>query len=165
MATREPVLLVVLIECAAHRWYVAAIDFQGAVSPLLCSEPGSLAAYVGQELDEQVTCLRHRLSGVLQHGCDRLWGRGQKPALIVFALDQLFPHAAAGLTQHVADHFVEWMTNPPVVFLLAGDGPAGWQTLAGDWPAEARAAFEKSWDELAAAQTQRHRWEVIPTPR
>lgn len=163
MAKREPVLLAVLIENAVQRWYLAGIDDRSNVTPLVCSEPGNLSAYIGQEFDEQVSFLRHRLSGALQRGCDRLWGRNQKPALIVFAIDELFPHASTELTQRVADHFVEWMSNPPVVFLLKEDSQSGWQTLVGDWSDEQREVFNKAWDNFVAAQSQRDLWELIAT--
>jgi hypothetical protein len=116
MTDKEPALLTVLIETAALRWYVAGIDLTGRPSPLLVSEPGNLSPYLGVPFDEQVNFLRHRLSGVLQRGCDRLWSRQQKPCQIVFVADGLFVEADAALTPRVAEHFVEWLTSPPVVF-------------------------------------------------
>lgn len=165
MVARQPVTLAVLIECETYRWHVAGIDQHGCVTPLVCSEPGDLSEYVGQELDEQVIFLRHRLSGALQGGCDRLWGREEKPCQIVLAADRLFPDAAPELTQRVADHFVEWMTSPPVVFLvLSGESPR-YQQLAGDWAAESRGAFETGLADLLAARSQEQYWELIPTKR
>lgn len=159
MASREPVLLTVLIECGAHRWRAAAINHAGGVAPLACSEPGNLAPYVGQPFDDQVSFLRHRLSGVLQRGCDRLWGRDQKPCRIVLAADAPFPDAPAGLTQRVADHFVEWMTSPPVVFLLLNDQGGSYETLAGGWAEGDRAAFDAGLVELLASGEREEVWE------
>lgn len=166
MSERKPVLLAVAIQSANHRWHAAGIDDHGKAIPLICSEPGNLASYVGQPLDEQVSFLRHRLAGVLQRACDRLWSRDLKPNLIVVATDGPFPDASAELTQRVADHFVEWMTRPPVVFVLLGGGAAAeHQTVAGDWPADRRAAFELGWDDLAAARSNPQLWELVPTKR
>src|SRR6266849_810917 len=109
MAAKEPVLLTVLIETAKFRWYVGGIGLDGAATPLFCSEPGNLKPYVGVPFDEQVNFLRHRLSGVLQRGCDRLWGRQLKPCQIVFVADGSFVEADSKLTRRVAEHFVAWM--------------------------------------------------------
>lgn len=165
MATREPVMLIVLIETGEFRWYAAGVDRNSEVTPLVRSPSNDLSPYVAQPYDEQVSFLRHRLSGVLQRGCDRLFGRGQKPAHIVFAVDGLFLEAVPELTQRVADHFVQWMTNPPVVFLVLGQSRADKRVIAGDWPAAERAAFEKAWPALAAAQSQQDLWELIETRR
>ncbi len=116
MTAKDPVLLVVLIETAELRWYVAGISLAGEPLPLLKSESGNLRPYVGVAFDEQVSFLRHRLSGVLQRGCDRLWARQKKPCQIVFVADGPFAQAPPELTPRVAEHFVEWMTNPPVAF-------------------------------------------------
>jgi hypothetical protein len=110
------VLLVVLIETAELRWYVAGIGLDGDPLPLLKSEAGNLRPYLGVPFDEQVSFLRHRLSGVLQRGCDRLWARQKKPCQIMFVADGPFAQAPPELTPRVAEHFAEWMTNPPVVF-------------------------------------------------
>jgi hypothetical protein len=116
MTAKEPMLLTVLIETADLRWYVAAIGLAGEPLPLLMSEIGNLIPYVGVAFDEQVSFLRHRLAGALQRGCDRLWGRQKKPCHIVFVADGPFAQAPPELTPRVAEHFVEWMTSPPVVF-------------------------------------------------
>src|SRR5262245_36956673 len=121
MPDKEPVLLTVLIETRNLRWFVAGVGLDAAAIPLLCSEPGNLRPYLGVPLDQQVDFLRHRLSGVLQRGCDRLWGRAKKPCQLVFVTDGAFDPAVPELTQRVADHFVEWMTRPPVVFLTGND--------------------------------------------
>jgi len=119
MTDKEPMLLTVLIETSCLRWYVAGIDLAGKPLPLLRSETGNLNPYLSLPFDDQVSFLRHRLSGVLQRGCDRLWGRQMKPCQIVFVADGPFVQADAELTARVAEHFVEWMTRPPVVFFTA----------------------------------------------
>ncbi len=118
MTDKEPVLLTVLIESVTRRWSVAGITADGRGVPLMCTEPGDFDAVVGQTLDEQASYLRHRLSGVLQRGCDRLWGRQMKPKQIVFVADEALKQSHPNLTQRVADHFVEWMTSPPVAFFV-----------------------------------------------
>jgi hypothetical protein len=115
METKVPVLLIVLVETARLRWFVAGIQLDGTPLPLMCSEEGDLEHYLGLQFDEQVSFLRHRFSGVLQRGCDRLWARQQKPCQIVFLFDDLLEQDNGQLTQRVAEHFVQWMTRPPVV--------------------------------------------------
>lgn len=116
METKEPVVLVVLVETAKLRWFVAGIDLKGNDIPLLRSEEGNLSPYLEAEGEEQVAFLRHRFSGVLQRGSDRLWGQKRKPCLIAFILDDMFIQAPPELTQRVAEHMVQWLWNPPVVF-------------------------------------------------
>jgi hypothetical protein len=130
MTAKEPVLLTVLIETAELRWYAAGIGLAGEPLPLLRSEAGNLRPYVGVAFDEQVSFLRHRLSGVLQRGCDRLWGRQKKPCQIVFVADGPFTEAPPELTPRVAEHFVEWMTNPPVAFFTRDPRFGGREQLA-----------------------------------
>src|SRR5262249_30843352 len=122
MPAKDPVLLVVLIETGQLRWYVAGIGLDGEAMPLLFSEAGNLQPYVGIAFDEQVSFLRHRLSGVLQRGCDRIWARQKKPCQIVFVTDAEFLQAETALTHAVAEHFVVWMTNPPVTFFVSRTG-------------------------------------------
>jgi hypothetical protein len=169
MSDKEPVLLVVLIETAELRWYVAGIRRDGTPVPLVCSEPGNMAPYVGQPFDEQASFLRHRLAGVLQRGCDRLWGRQQKPSHIVFLADATFAHAAAELTQRVATHFVEWMTRPPVVFLI---GESGFQPnndalaldcLAGELEQAVESTLRAGLPALYTRLADTDAWELSPT--
>ncbi|WP_182865301.1 hypothetical protein [Stieleria mannarensis] len=122
MTDKVPVLLTVLVETATRRWSVSGItpDDQGV--PLMCTEPGDFEPVVGETLDEQTSYLRHRLSGVLQRGCDRLWGRQMKPRQIVFVADDGMQRSHPNLTQRVADHFAEWMTSPPVAFFVCTGG-------------------------------------------
>jgi hypothetical protein len=167
LSSKEPVLLTVLIETAKLRWYVAGIDLDGAAIPLMCSEEGNLSAYLGDPFDEQVTFLRHRLSGVLQRGCDRLWGRQKKPCQIVFLTDGPFVEAAPELTNRVAEHFVEWMTSPPVVFLTSDrrftpDETGTFRTLAGGLEPSRQTALLAGLPGLFTAMADAKAWELAP---
>src|SRR5260370_13365573 len=123
MASRDPALLVVQVETSRLRWFVAAIDLDGPLTPLLCSEVGDLEKYKGLDFDEQVAFLRHRFCGVLQRGCDRLWARDKKACQFVFVFDEPLPEPTGELTQRVAEHFAVWMLNPPAaVFVPSGGG-------------------------------------------
>lgn len=170
MNAKEPVLLTVLIETASLRWYVAGISLAGEPLPLLRSEAGNLSPYLGLPFDEQVSFLRHRLSGVLQRGCDRLWGRQKKPCHIVFVADGPFAQAAPELTRRVAEHFVEWMTRPAVAFFTCGDGFAAGDNLslrseAGELDDQLRQALDAGLPTLLAARDQPDAWELAPTKR
>jgi hypothetical protein len=165
MEPKEPVLLTVLIETANLRWYVAGINLKGEPIPLMCSETGNLGAHIGDELDEQVSFLRHRLSGVLQRGCDRLWGRLLKPCQIVFVADGPFIQAPPELALHVAEHFVEWMTRPPVVFFncengLEGEDPRLLKNVAGDMEPQFRESLDQGLPGLIDAMKKDDLWEL-----
>ncbi len=165
MPSKQPVLLTVLIETATFRWYVAGIDQEGTATPLLCSQKGDLAAYVGEPFDEQASFLRHRLSGVLQRGCDRLWGKMMKPCEIVFIVDDHFSEADEDLTQRVADHFDQWMTSPPVVFfrIEPDSKPCTPQlsTVAGQIPGEWREALDKGFPSMITKCGEKDPWELV----
>lgn len=168
MTDKQPMLLTVLIETSQLRWYVAGIDLRGEALPLLRSDAGNLSPYVGIPFDDQVSFLRHRLSGVLQRGCDRLWGRQMKPCQIVFVADGPFVQAEPELTPRVAEHFVEWMTRPPVVYFTAAGGfaAAGSPVLnqvAGELNDDLRRALEISLPALGTALHQPDAWERVPT--
>lgn len=163
MSQKEPVLLVVLIETAALRWFVGGIDLEGQPQPILRSEPGNLRPYLGREIDDQVSFLRHRLAGVLQRGCDRLWGVARKPCQIVFVADALYPDADADLSRRVAQNFVEWMSRPPVAYFLGSPADGNrLELVAGSIEEPHRAALEsglqRMWD-LAEDESQ---WELAP---
>jgi hypothetical protein len=165
MPDKEPVLLTVLIETAEFRWSVAGIGLAGDPIPLLQSQPGNLDAYVGASFDEQVSFLRHRLSGVLQRGCDRLWGRQMKPCQIVFLADGPFVQAEPELTDRVAEHFVEWMTRPPVVFftILNGFAPGeelSLKQIAGDLESACRRPMDAGLPALLDAMHDPDAWEL-----
>lgn len=167
MATREPVLLTVLIETQAQRWNVAGIPFTGRPFVLIRSQLGNLDQYLGLGFDEQVSFLRHRLAGVLQRGCDRLWGRDQKPSHILFVTDGLFAQSDPDLTHRVANHFATWMTSPPVAFYIADGGFANGslQLIAGEQPKGADAIVRAGIMTLSAAVAQDDGWEVAPNKK
>lgn len=165
MATKEPALLVVLLEPQESRWWAAGISLEGEPFPLLRSEPGNLQNYAGLPFDEQVSFLRHRLSGVLQRGCDRLWGLMKKPKQIVFIADGQFPNATPELTSRVAEHFALWMTSPPVAFLQTSarfsDRPLPFALIAGELPPPDWATIETAWAQLMEQMRAAEDWELV----
>ena len=168
MPSKEPVLLVVLIETGTLRWFVAGIDLAGEPIPLLRSEEGNLRPYLGVELDEQVSFLRHRLAGVLQRGCDRLWGQVKKPCQIVFVADAPFPEAAPDLGERVGRNFAEWMSRPPVVYCVNDSGFAAessvqLQTLAGTIEESHREPLAAGLPRLWLALETPDDWELAPS--
>src|SRR5437764_7082220 len=104
MEPKTPVLLLVLVETARLRWFVASLGLDGRAAPLLRSEAGDLDKYLSLPFDEQGSFLRHRFCGVLQRGCDRLWGRSSKACQFVIVFDGLLPDATRTPTQAVAAH-------------------------------------------------------------
>ncbi len=169
MTAKQPVLLVVLVEMKRLGWRAAGVDLSGNCVPLLASRSDNLRPYIGQELDEQLSFLRHRLSGVLQRACDRLWGREMKPCQVVFLADGPFPEADPSLGRRVAEHFVEWMTKPPVVYYLLTSHErraAGLERVSGEIDPQSLAALEISLRALGAASDDPDLWEhEQPKPR
>jgi hypothetical protein len=170
MTAKEPMLLTVLIETAELRWYVAGIGLAGEALPLMKSEAGNLSPYVGVAFDEQVSFLRHRLAGALQRGCDRLWGRQKKPCHIVFVADGPFIQAPPELTPRVAEHFVEWMTSPPVVFFTRDSRPGGPEQLslckvAGELADSYAGPLRAGLAALLGTLEQPDAWELAPPKR
>lgn len=132
MAEKVPVTLAVLVDATRLRWFVAAIDGGSAVEPLVRSAEDDLALCRDLGFDDQVSFLRHRLCGVLQRGCDRLWPAGKKAGLFAVLFDGDVPNTPPELTQRVAEHFALWLMNPPVV-VMRRNGTV-WQRIAGDEP-------------------------------
>lgn len=168
MSEKKPVVLAVIIETVNQKWFVAGIPFTGQPIPLLCSDPGNLSPYVGLEFDEQVSFLRHRLSGVLQRGCDRLWGRMMKARQIVFLTDGDFADASEELTKRVAEHFAEWMSRPPVAFYRCQQGwPAHPDTqlnlLAGTIDDQSNQALRDGLPTLIHSLSKADLWELVKT--
>src|SRR5437899_1907017 len=122
METKTPAMLVVLVETARLRWFVASVPRDGPSVPLICSEDDDLGKYRDLDFDEQVAFLRHRFCGVLQRGCDRLWARTCKACQFVFVFEGPVPAATGELTRAIADHFVQWMLNPPVAVFVSANG-------------------------------------------
>jgi hypothetical protein len=165
MTSKENVLLTVLIHTTQLQWHVAGMRLDGTSVPLMRSEASNLRPYIGVPFDEQVNFLRHRLSGVLQRGCDRLWGRNLKPKQIVFLVDGPFIEAPSELTESVAEHFVTWMTRPPVVFLRFDvtnlrDGAVQLDRLAGEYEPDTESALHVGLPGLHAATTDSSLWEL-----
>lgn len=169
MADRAPALLIVLIENAQWRWHVAAIDTDGNAIPLLRSEVGDLDQYRDLEFDSQVSFLRHRLAGALQRGCDRLYPKNLKANHFLLIADTTFPDSADGVTQRLADHFIEWMMNPPASFYVCGSAfrdaaPTQFDRLAGEDEKTVFTKLEAAWPALISSFDQPDDWELISRP-
>jgi hypothetical protein len=165
METKEPVLLIVLVESTRLRWFTAALGFDGVVSPLLCSEAGDLATYQGLDFDEQTSFLRHRFCNVLQRGCDRLWPVGKKAAQFVFLFEGALPDTTEELTLRVAEHFVMWLLDPPVVVFTSEGGfdsspEPRLHRLAGEIDCSLADVLQNGLVPLFALATDLQRWEV-----
>src|SRR5262245_18062199 len=134
MSQKKPAMLVVLVETSQSRWFVATIDLDGRVDPLIRSVDGDLGRFRELPYTDQVSFLRHRFCGVVQRGCDRLWAREKKACQFVFVFEGLLPDATGQLTQAISDHFTLWMLNPPVVVYCSSDGKESVQLekLAGE---------------------------------
>ncbi|MHB8952950.1 MAG: hypothetical protein ACYC4U_08200 [Pirellulaceae bacterium] len=170
MTNKVPVLLTVLVETGKRRWFVAGITLDGRPVPLMRSEIGNLDPYVGVGADDQVNFIRHRLCGVLQRGCDRLWGRQMKPCHIIFVADADFEPGNPALTQSVAEHFALWMSNPPVAFFtsLNGFSASAAPTLnqvAGDLDSIGHGALATALPQLIAAFEEIDLWELALSKR
>jgi hypothetical protein len=170
MEGKTPVLLLVLVETTQLRWFVAALGLDGAALPLLRSEVGDLDKYLGLPFEEQVSFLRHRFCGVLQRGCDRLWARQMKACQFVFVFEASLPEAADNLTQTVADHFVEWMLNPPVVVFTSADGFTANGTpvldrIAGEIEPRLGEILGDRLGALLAVREDANQWELSPKKR
>jgi hypothetical protein len=167
MPARDPVVLLVLVETATLRWFVAALGFDGQVVPLFCSEVGNLAPYQGVSFDEQVAFLRHRFCGVLQRGCHKLWEQDKKACQFVFVFEGLLPEPTGELTRRIAEHFTEWMLNPPVaIFASAGAltprAPVNLDRLAGQIEPDREQLLRAHLDGLLAARENPGGWELAP---
>ena len=170
MPNKEPVLLTIVIETARMRWLAGGIGLDQQVCPLLTSQDDDLAGYRGLTFDEQVSFLRHRFCGALQRGCDRLWGIQKKACQFVFLTDKEFPHAPPELTERIAEHLVQWMSNPPVTFFSVAGGlwsarPIEITRIAGEISAEYLDALQLGLPWLLDAAGQAERWEQVPLPK
>lgn len=170
MESRESVLLTICIATADQQWFAAGINSSADVTPLIQSEPGDLDQYVGISFDEQVSYLRHRLSGVLQRGSDRLWGMNQKAEQIIFVADGNYRDAPAELTHRVAEHFVEWIAKPPVTYFICPNGFLSNTNLllkhvAGEIEKSQLASLESGLPKIFEAIGQSDLWEVAPRKR
>jgi hypothetical protein len=158
METKAPVILLVLVETARLRWFVAGIGLDGRTTPLICSPVGDLEKYRNLPFDEQVAFLRHRFCGVLQRGCDRLWSRYLKARQFVFVFEEPLPEPTGTLTRVVAGHFAEWLLNPPVAVFVRGDDL---EQLAGQLDEQLSALLRDHLNEVAAAKEDPTVWERV----
>lgn len=169
MVDKERVLLATWVDTSLFRWWTAAIRTNGEVVPLLRSGTGDLSLYVSRDADDQASFLRHRLCSILQRGCDRLWAQSLKAEEFVFALNDEFQQAAPDLTRRTADHLNQWMSNPPVTFVVAR--PSGdqltrqFESLAGKLETTWQDAFDRSIDRLIELTQEDSAWEEVPRPR
>lgn len=167
MEGKAPVLLIVLIDIGRLRWLAAGLGLDGEVMPLVASADRDLEPYLSLPLDEQVSFLRHRLSGVLQRGCDRLWARQKKPCQIVFIASGRLDESAGPLTKRLAEHFFEWLTNPPVVFYVSEGGfsvaaEPRLEKLAGGLAPDRELLLNSRLTPLFQAAAEADHWELIP---
>jgi hypothetical protein len=70
------------------------------------------------------------------------------------------------MTQAVADHFVEWMVNPPVAFYVSHGGftpqSTQFEKLAGEISVEHCQVLREAWSDLASAVGDSDVWELNP---
>jgi hypothetical protein len=90
-----------------------------------------------------------------------------KPGQVIFVADASFPHADPDLTQRVAEHFVDWMTNPPVVFFVSDNGfprngEATLRRLAGGLDHARHDALDRGLPQLLGAIERDDGWELAP---
>ena len=164
MAKKELVTLCVLVDTGTLSWWVAALRDSGDVRPLLRSEPGDLDRYRGLSSDEQTSFLRHRFCNILQRGTDRLWGYQMKAQTFAFILDNDLPHAAAELTVRTADHLVQWMSQPPVIFVripVTAD-PAPRVAIAGEVTESQLSHLTSAAASMRQLQHNSSDWETVP---
>jgi hypothetical protein len=165
MTPKAPAMLVVLVEAAGLRWFVAALGPDGRPAPLLRSGDGDLAKYRDLPFDEQVAFLRHRFCGVLQRGCDRLWARELKASHFVIVFEGALPDPTGELVRAIADHFTLWMVNPPAaVFARAGGRgePARLEKVAGELDPSRVELLAGCLGDVLAARDDPAAWEVAP---
>jgi len=166
---KQPCLLVILIHSARRQWFVAAVDLDASLIPLIRSEPDNLDRYAGRDAEEQLSFLRHRLSGAMQRGCDRLWARERKAASIVVIASEDLPGSADELLPQLAEHLHTWMTRPPVI-TFRGEGfdqlasLDDLDCLAGSLDDQQHSALQSALPNLAA-RTIGDDWEVAQKPQ
>lgn len=166
---KTPVLLTTIVRSEKQQWFVAGVTPDGSVTTLVRSEPGNLDAYVGRGLDDQVSFLRHRLSGALQRAYDRLWDHQMKTQHIVIVLEGNFPQGDPALPKSIAEHFNLWMTCPEATTfasasLSCDDRLDEYERLAGTLPEKDTQALQAGWADLMAAIEQPAQWETITKP-
>ncbi len=167
---KTPALIVVIVLANKQQWFVAGISLvDGSVDTLVRSEIGNLDAYIGAGPDEQLSFLRHRLSGAMQRGFDRLWGKHAKAARIVLIADQDLPEAAPDLLPKLAAHLDTWMTRPPITFLRGAgheqiESLDELECLVGPLEASEADQLRKGLPRLKQLMASGEAWEIIPKP-
>ncbi len=157
----------ITVKTETLQWFVAGVDLQGQVDTLVRSEPGDLAAYQDRIPDEQLSFLRHRLSGAMQKGCDRLWQQQAKAACIVLIADDHLPPSETNLLSQLAEHLSTWMTRPPVCCFRASAPNelqqfSRYQRLAGQLDAQQTQALEQAIPQLVSSLDDPNAWELLP---
>ena len=160
MEPKVPALLLILVETARLRWFVAAVGLDGTTTPLICSEPDDLEKYRGLDFDEQVAFLRHRFCGVLQRGVDRLWGRNAKACQFAFVFEEPLPEPTGKLTQTLAAHFAEWMLKPPVAVFAGTSTLPRLDKLAGTIDAPLEELLRRQLPAVLSACRDPNAWEL-----
>ncbi|MGB0599041.1 MAG: hypothetical protein ACPGLY_20345 [Rubripirellula sp.] len=169
-SNKTPALLVVVVLSEKQQWFVAGISLDdGILDCLVRSEPANLDAYVGADPDEQLSFLRHRLSGAMQRGVDRLWGKDAKASRIILIADQELPNSTPELLPRLAQHLEVWLTRPPISF-FCGRGKervecfSELRCLVGQLTPIEQACLEKQLPALKQKLTVPTDWEVIAKP-
>lgn len=170
-SNKTPTLLVVVVLSDKQQWFVAGISLvDGILDCLVRSEPANLDAYVGADPDEQLSFLRHRLSGAMQRGVDRLWGKAAKATRVILIADQALPKSAPDLLPKLAQHLEVWMTRPPISF-FCGRGKeqiecfSELRCLVGQLTPAEQVCLEKQLPALKQKLAVPMDWEVIAKPR
>lgn len=162
MTPKTPAMLLVLVETARLRWFVAAVGHGGRIMPLLRSEDGDLAKYQELPFDDQVAFLRHRFCGVLQKGCDRLWARDCKASQFVIVFEGLLPDPSGELTRSAAEHFATWMLNPPAIVFNHPGANSQLELVAGEADPSVAADLLSHLRSLMPIRDDPDAWELSP---
>lgn len=164
MDSKAPTILIVLVETAKLRWFVAGLGLDGSLAPLICSDDNDLSPYWGIDFDEQLAFLRHRFCGVMQRGCFRLWAQQKKACQFIYLFEGLLPESsdreAGSLTRGIAEHMVEWLMNPPVA-VLAQTASGRLDQLAGQMEAAQETLVRDRLGQLDALRSDPTAWEVV----
>jgi hypothetical protein len=164
---KKQVMILVLVEAAKLRWFVASLGSDGGMEPLLRSEIGDLEKCRYLDLDEQVSFLRHRLCGAFQRGCDRIWGRGSKACQFIVIFAGSLPDSTGPVIQGVADHLTQWLLNPPLaVFSLEENRQdhtlPTLDQLAGRLESSNEEILRANLSSVLDARADARSWELVP---
>ncbi len=173
MTERRPVTLAARIDLTRHCWFLAAVDADAAVHPLLRCAPGTLERWQTGTDDERISFLRHRIAGTFQLGATRLFQRGEKAGCfaVVFAesvssTSLRSPDAASRdrrVVEGVARHFCLWMIRPPV-FCCRQEPDGSLQTLDSTVEADDLPVLKHSLAVLNRLTDSDELWEYVSQP-